>query len=347
MKSPYSNMSNRQSWRTGVAEQHPFTVQDLYYRKFNISATAKIATAGSCFAQHIGGHLRNSGYNVMDVEPAPKFMTDETARQYGYRIYSARYGNIYLVAQLLQLAKEAFGIEQPKDTIWQKNGRFYDALRPSVEPSGLNSREEVQAHRTQHLEAVRSMFENMNLFIFTMGLTEGWIHTESKTVFPTAPGTIAGSYNENIYSFKNYRSSEIVSDFLEFREIIKSHNKNVNFLLTVSPVPLTATASVHHVLSATTYSKSVLRGAAGELCEDYDDIDYFPSYEMIASPFSRGFFYSPNLRSVEPQGVLSVMRVFFDQHPKLKSDTTKGKNAKPIGAAEIVCEEVMLEAFLK
>ena len=43
-------------------------------------------------------------------------------------------------------------------------------------------------------------------------------------------------------------------------------------IISVSPVPLIATATNQHALVANTYSKSVLRAAAGELCSIYDAI---------------------------------------------------------------------------
>lgn len=342
-RSPYDNLPPAQFWRTGVSEQHPFTIQGLYTKRFPITAGMKIATAGSCFAQHIGGHLRAAGYDVMDVEPAPATMSDDLARSFGWRIFSARYGNIYLAEQLLQIAQEAYGLVTPAEPVWEKNGRFYDAMRPSVEPEGLSSAAEVMAQRAEHLAAVRTMFETMDLFIFTFGLTEGWVHRESGTVYPTAPGTIAGTYDPDVYVFKNYRAAEVRKAFLAFRALIREKNPGVKFLITVSPVPLTATATKNHVLAATTYSKSVLRAVAGELSENRD-IDYFPSYELIAAPFSRGFFYSPNLRTVETQGVHSVMRVFFDQH-RLPKKAPAAKKTRPPAKDEIVCEEAMLEAF--
>ena len=345
LNSPYQNLPPERFWRRGVAEQHPTSIKGLYRKKFSISPSTPIATAGSCFAQHIGGRLKAAGYNVMDVEPAPEALSDAAARKYGWRIYSARYGNVYLAAQLLQLAQEAYGLLEPADAVWEKDGRFYDALRPSVEPEGLSCPEEVRAHRAEHLAAVRGMLERMGLMIFTFGLTEGWRHARSGTVYPTAPGTIAGSYDETVHEFHNYRTGEIRDHFLAFRDLVRKRNPNVRFLLTVSPVPLTATAADHHVLVATTYSKSVLRAVTGELSE-LPDIDYFPSYELIASPFSRAAFYSPNLRSVEEAGVDAVMRVFFDQHRPYRK-AAKAEGSKPPTPEDLVCEEVMLEHFGK
>lgn len=348
MKSPYVDLPAERYWKTGVSEQHPFSVQNLYKRKFKINPDAKIATAGSCFAQHIGGHLRAAGYTVLDVEPAPKGMSPPTAKKYGWQIYSARYGNIYLAEQLWQIAQEAYGLFKPSEAIWQKDGKYFDAMRPSVEPHGLSSIEEVELHRAEHLAAVRTLLETMDVFIFTFGLTEGWTHAASGTCFPTAPGTIAGTYDPEVFKFKNFRASEVKTAFEKFRDLVHTRNPAAKFIVTVSPVPLTATATESHVLAATTYSKSVLRSVAGELAEDYADVDYFPSYELIASPFSKGFFYSPNLRTVEDQGVLSVMRVFFAEHPKLAKRQVKAKTAErpaPPSKEDVVCEEAMLEAF--
>ncbi|MDR6757855.1 hypothetical protein J2Y48_003152 [Mycoplana sp. BE70] len=342
MKSPYQSLPPERFWKTGVSEQHPFSIIDLYKRKFRILPTDKIATAGSCFAQHIGGHLRAAGYNVIDAEPAPNGITDAAARKFGWRTYSARYGNIYYAQQLLQLVEEAYGLFTPSEPVWEKQGRYYDAFRPSVEPCGLSSPAEVKAHREEHLAAVREVVETANIFVFTFGLTEGWIHRESGTCYPTAPGTITGTYDPKVYEFKNYRTSEIRASFEKFRSLVLERNVTAKFIVTVSPVALIATASESHVLSATTYSKSVLRAVAGELAEDYADIDYFPSYELIATPFSKGFFYSSNLRTVEDQGVRSVMRVFFSQHPAIKKKPSK---EKVLSKDDIVCEEAMLETF--
>jgi hypothetical protein len=352
MESPYAGLSPRAFWRTGVSEQNPLTITDLYRRKFKIDFGDRIVTAGSCFAQHIANKFVANGYQVVNAEPAPAGLDPVIARQFGYGVYSARYGNIYTARQLLQLARESLGLAKPTNIAWEKEGRYYDALRPSVEPEGLESAEEVLAHRSGHLAAVRRMLRNMNLFVFTFGLTEAWIDKRDGTVFPTAPGTIAGTFDPEIYEFRNFTFGEVMDDFLRFRRLVRKRNQNCKFLLTVSPVPLTATAGNEHVLAATVYSKSVLRAVAGELAQLNEDIDYFPSYEIVASHFSRGFFFESNLRSVHPAGVENVMRIFFDAHgvtQKRRPNTPKRANKAPPPASQedVICEEVLMEAFNK
>jgi hypothetical protein len=320
-KSPYLDLPSRSYWRTGVAERHPLTPGDIYTKKYTIGEDDLIATAGSCFAQHIARHLRSHRFKVLDEEPTPQGLAPEVARSFGFGLYSARYGNIYTARQLVQLVEEALGLWQPTMAVWEKDGRHFDALRPSVEPDGLESAEEVWLHRKQHLAAVREVLRKATVFVFTLGLTEAWVHKESGTVYPTAPGTIAGSYDPEIFAFKNFTFDEIMADVLKFREHLRGQNPEARLLLTVSPVPLTATASDQHVLVATTYSKSVLRAVAGQLAAEYPDIDYFPSYEIIAGPPSRGFFYESNLRSVANEGVEVVMKAFFAEHALPKQAT--------------------------
>ena len=62
------------------------------------------------------------------------------------------------------------------------------------------------------------------------------------------------------------------------------HPDPLRVVLTVSPVPLTATASDRHVLVANTYSKAVLRAVAEELYLESPYIDYVPSFELVTNP---------------------------------------------------------------
>jgi hypothetical protein len=362
MKSPYSDLPSRNFWRSGVSEAHPLTVENLYQKKFDIGETDKIATAGSCFAQHVSNYLQKNGFSVLDVEPPPTILSETVARSFGYKIYSARYGNIYTVRQLLQLAQDAESGTVREADVWAKSGRYYDALRPNIEESGFDSIEEALALRKQHLAKVKELFEQMDVFIFTLGLTEAWTEKATGRVYPTAPGTIAGEYDPERFELRNFGFGEIHEDFAAFLEIVRAWNPKFKVILTVSPVPLTATATADHVLVATTYSKSVLRSVAGALAQEHDFVDYFPSYEMIASPWSKGFFYEANMRSVNRGGVEAVMRIFFREHSAhgKSGDKVVGREERLAKRQEriqarrqkarqsdedAVCEDLLLEAF--
>lgn len=312
-RSPYQGLEARAFWRSGMAEA-AYPPPDLYRPRWALTKTDRIVTAGSCFAQHVGRALRKNGFNVLDAEPRPAQITAEDGPSHGYDMYSARYGNLYTTRQLRQLIEEAWGKAPAFDAIWEKDGRFYDALRPNIEPGGFESVEAVRAEREKHLAKVREVFAQADVFIFTLGLTEAWVHKPSGQVYATAPGTIAGSFDPEIHAFANFRVAEVKADLEAALARLKALNPALRVLLTVSPVPLTATASDAHVLSATTLSKSVLRAVAGEMQADWPEVDYFPSYELVTSAKAGAAWFEPNLRSVREASVAQVMAVFTRAH---------------------------------
>jgi len=357
MESPYRDLPPGAFWRSGVADRKPSDFADFYRPKFPINGRMKIATAGSCFAQHVGRALRQSGFNVIDAERAPALVPDAVKQRYGFGLYSARYGNIYTIRQLLQLWREATGRADPAVPVWQRDDRFFDAQRPGLEPNGFDSASDVLAHRSLHLAAVRKAFLLADVIVFTFGLTETWLHTDSGTVYPTCPGTIAGEYDPKIYSFHNCSYKEIYKNFGRFRDLMMDNNPAVKFIVTVSPVPLTATASGHHVEVATSYSKAVLRAVCGQLVGEFDNVDYFPSYEIITSQKNAARFYSDSLRVVTAEGVAAAMGAFmaahamqhqspvpFDSPVPVVSDNQRIPDDPDFG---IVCEEALLEVFRK
>ena len=120
-----------------------------------------------------------------------------------------------------------------------------------MEPGGLASPDEVAAHRRSHLARVRQMFEQVDVFVFTFGLTEAWIDTRAARTLPTCPGTVAGRFDPAIHAFHNFTAAEVLADYRVFKAALARVNPGVRHLLTVSPVPLTATAAGQHVLLAT------------------------------------------------------------------------------------------------
>lgn len=350
MKTPYSSLPERQFWKLAVPDRIDL-LKDIYRKKFSIT-NQKIATAGDCFAQEIHKALKKHGYYLLDKEPSPNTIQirGKFENSFGYGLYSARHGNIYSARQLLQLSKEAFGISIPQshDYIWEKDGRYFDALRPSVEPGGLTTKEEVIRQRCDHVKRFRRVLEDSEIFVFTMGLTESWVHSETGMVFPTAPGVIAGKYDPTIYEFKNFKFMEIYNDFLEFRDLVKLYNPNIKFILTISPVPLTATASGKHVLDATIHSKSIVRAVAGQLYEEYSDIDYFPSYEILTTPFLGNSMFMPNKRNITSAGIAKTMNIFFkedDSHIDVEQNIEMLTPEATDCSSSTICDDALLEAF--
>lgn len=355
MPHPYSDLAAERFWRTGVADLEPLAISKLWTPKFRIRPRSKIVTAGSCFAQHFSRALVARGYAWQDYEAGPIGLDPEVAKAFNYGVFSFRTGNIYTPKMLRQWLSWAFGDLPEPDEIWQDGARFFDPYRPAIEPNGFASADEVFASRAVTLAAIRAAVRQSNVFVFTMGLTESWANAHTGVEYAVCPGTIAGHFDANQDIFVNHRYGDLLADLQAAVAILRRENPQIAILLTVSPVPLTATAAQAHVLLATSHSKSLLRAVASEACDWGDYIDYFPSYEIITSPAYRGMFFAPNLRSVLPQGVDHVMDSFFrDQAARFArdaSDVDPPPAPKPVpeepedDAAELACEEAILNAF--
>ncbi|GGH59963.1 GSCFA family protein [Frigidibacter albus] len=349
MSHPYSDLPPEAFWRSGVAEVDAGALTSLYVPKVRIGLQTRIATAGSCFAQHIGRALRGAGVAVLDAEPAPLTLPEATARAFGYGLFSGRYGNIHTVRQLVQLLRDVQSGDVSEAFVWEKDGRFYDALRPGVEPLGMDSPEEVLFLRRAHLAALGRMLAEAEVFVFTLGLTEAWIDEPTGRVFQTCPGVIAGQFDPTRHVFHTFTLPELRADLELAFGLLRSFRKRMRMILTVSPVPLTATAGGGHVLAATMHSKALLRVAAGEFADAHRGVDYFPSYEIVTNPAARGRFFEPNQRSVTAEAVQMVMGTFLAAQGLADVAAPSPTSADPGEDPEdgVVCEDLLLGAFAR
>lgn len=346
---PYRGLPPQAYWRRSVTEPSPDEIDPVQDLGFRLSPTDAIATAGSCFAQHIARYLQASGCRYYVAEQAPYLLDAETAAQFQYGTFSGRFGNIYTTRQLWQLFQRAYGEFIPIDEYWLQGDRFVDPYRPSVEPDGFRSLEELRRDRAYHLSCVRTMFEQAACFVFTLGLTEGWENVHDGAVYPVCPGCGHGEFDPASHRFVNFGVDEVRADLEAFVTALRRVNPQVRIILTVSPVPLIATMGGRHVLSATTYSKSVLRVAAEHVASRFERVGYFPSYEIITSAASRGRYYAEDLRSVTEEGVSHVMRCFFRHVMEGVGIAAPGAARAPVArrslsaqVADVVCDEERL-----
>lgn len=347
-RNPYSGLGDAHFWRRAVSRVERHLLDPVLSTGFRIAREDRVATAGSCFAQHISRRLGRAGFNYQVVETGEGLPEAERkARNYG--VFSARYGNIYNTRQLLQLFRRAHGGFTPADDHWLRpDGRHADPFRPNIEPGGFASLDDLRADRERHLEAVRRMFASADVFVFTLGLTEGWRSRRDGAAYPLAPGVVAGEYSEARHEFVNAGVAETVADLGEFLAALRDVNPRVRVLLTVSPVPLIATHENRHVLVSTTYSKSVLRVAAEEIVRTHEGVDYFPSYEIITGSFNFGTYYEADAREVAEPGVAHAMRCFMANYlePAAAGDAGPPANLHPAESAnpqassgDVVCDE--------
>jgi hypothetical protein len=345
---PYRGLPADQFWSTAIKPVPAEALDPVRDAKFTFSPKDPVAAAGSCFAQHIARHLQAAGYNYLQTEQP--LTADEP-------VFSARFGNLYTVRQLRQLLLAAYGLHRPTDTVWKRrDGRFIDPLRPQLFPAGFATAADVTSARRLHLQAVRRVFQECRIFVFTLGLTEAWLAPDG-TALPVPPGVL-GAESAGEATFHNFTVAEMRADMDAFLGDLFAVNPKVHVILTVSPVPLVATYENRHVLVSNTYSKAALRVVAEETANAHPEVAYFPSYEIITAPQVAGRYFEPDLRSVRPEGVEHVMRIFAAHmmsdkatpepaEPTARDEVivpTEEARARYAAMAEVLCDEELLDA---
>lgn len=358
---PYKSLPATSYWRRSISTVSPDEIDPVLNPKFTIRANEKVSTAGSCFAQNIARYLARSGFGYFVTEPGHAILHEQTRKTFNYGTFSARYGNIYTTRQLLQTFERAYGQRVPVDDIWidPETGTCHDPFRPFIQPEGFANRAAFDADRKAHFHAIRRIVEDSDVFVFTLGLTEAWENAGDGTVYAICPGCGAGTHDPERHKFRNFNVAEAAADLLAAITFLRARNPAIRILLTVSPVPLIATFERQHVLTATTYSKSVLRVVAQMASDAHDFVDYFPSYEIITAGFSRGSYFGEDLRDVEEIGVAHAMRSFFGNYLTPPPDLPAPARQPPVPGAraagpaaaksasqefnDLICDEERLE----
>jgi len=357
---PYLAQTDKAFWSRCVSRN--FNADSLWGDNSKSSLFQKddlIVSAGSCFASNLIPWIEKEGLEYLRTEELPSQFKD-LPENLGYRNFSAAYGNIYTARHLRQLYEQALGVRVPAEDRWHIDGMVIDPFRPGL-AYPAESDAEFDLLKASHLKAVLAAFHNATVFVFTLGLTEAWQSKVDGSVFPACPGTISGIFDEKKHEFKNFSVEEITEDLTKFIELLRESNPKVRFIITVSPVPLVATATQSHVLLASTYSKSVLRVVAEQVSSQLKDVSYFPAFEIITGPQAPFEYFESDRRNVSEIGVAEVMNSLLQGLTASKSKVidppaetkqmTKSRAGKLISEisrriARAECDEAMMDKNL-
>ncbi|GJD30649.1 hypothetical protein PMNALOAF_1899 [Methylobacterium adhaesivum] len=345
MTHPYTALPDRAFWSRAFAERAPRDLVDPRTGPL-VPDGAAIVSVGSCFAANLVPFLERAGLCYLRTEPLADWLRI-APEALGYGRYSAAYGNVYTARQLLQLLRRACGTFAPAEDRWPEADRVVDPYRPGLRYAARTDTE-FTALTTQHLRLTRDAFAQAGVVIVTLGLTEAWTGLDG-AVFPACPGTVAGRFDPERHRFVDFSCAEVTADLAAFVTELRALNPGARVILTVSPVPLVATAGGRHVLEATAHAKAVLRVAAGEVARALPEVIYFPAYEIVTGPQAPDSYFAPDRRSVGPEGIRAVMRTFLAACGRDLAEDIDAPPPEPMPAAarlshaiaQAECEEEM------
>eukprot|EP00913_Durusdinium_trenchii_P021379 g20092.t1 len=216
-----------------------------------VTKETPIVAFGSCFAANISNYLHERGYTVL------------TKRD--NRAYVTRMGDgIVNTFAILQQFEWAWLNKTPAADLWHG----YKA-------------EEFGYEEAVRLET-KALFDEAELFIITLGLSEIWYDEVTQEVFWRA--VPAANYDANRHKFRVATQAETLENLNKIRALIREHRPEAHVLFSVSPIPLTASFRPISCISADSASKAILRAAIDEfmrLHADDDRVHYVPTFEAV------------------------------------------------------------------
>lgn len=276
---------------------------------WKINHRTPIASIGSCFAREIRDVLLAKGFSYITEEaghPASKHASAAWERTY----------NTFCLRQILEYTFEDWS---PALRWWQSpvSGKVQDPYRRIIL---YDSVAEAEADFENHRRCSRRVFEQAELLIVTLGMTEVWEDWEDGSVIclPAGPYVNEGG-DMSRYRFRVSSFMENLVNLERIRSLMAVHNPRCRLMITLSPVHLWATFRRDvDVISASCSSKATLRAAADEFTARHQNVTYFPAFEMatIFRPILGEPFFAQGRENfhINQETMAFVMEQFFKQY---------------------------------
>lgn len=244
-----------------------------------ITPKTNIVAFGSCFAANISKYLMAHGYNVTSAK-------DDVA-------YISRMGDGIVTT---------FAIRQQFEWAWSERA-------PEIELWHTKDATQMGYDESVRLRT-RALFDEADVFIITLGLSEIWYDEPTGEVFWRA--VPADRHDPSRHKFRVSTVSENLANLCAIYDLIRKHRPDATIVMTLSPIPLTATFRPIPCVAANSVSKAILRAALDEFyrarCEADPALFYFPSYEVVTTAFNHAF--TADRRHVYGHVLQFNMRIF-------------------------------------
>lgn len=254
---------------------------------------------GSCFSENIGRKLSENKFDSL----------------------SNPYGVIYNPASIFRLMEEAL-LEKPvNEGLILKNQGVYRHYNFHSDISSLDKEDLLtqigEANKYGKIYLLQSKW-----ILITLGTSVVYYHKKLKEIVSNCHKVPAKEFDK-----KRLNPGEIIESFDRFYQTLGSLNKDFNIILTVSPV-----RHIRDSFETNSISKSILRYACGVLSESYDNVQYFPSFEIMMDDLRDYRFYDtdmlhPNNSAIEYIWELFQQSYFSDDTRQFINEWGKIRNA--------------------
>lgn len=255
-------------------------IEIFHKPKFELGRSPKFFCIGSCFAREIESALVLNNLSVLStqIEPERWGLLPEDFPNHNYPPVGilTKFNTFSMLDDLQRVLKNAY---RDMSDFVELDGAFWDASLHNMPPSSLDKALAVRAM----VDAVNDGARSSEVFIITLGLTEMWWDMQRNRALNDAPRDPRLMGEMRRFKFVNAGFDEVKRNIQQIVDLLFKISPTCKIILSVSPVPLHRTFSDKDIIVANCYSKSTLRAAAQEISDSNDNIDYFPSYEIVMS----------------------------------------------------------------
>ena len=296
---------------------------------FSFSKSDRILTIGSCFAREMEHRLSSLGFDLpmKQVALPPEERSTKTANDILIKF------TVQSIENELAWAAGQPPPEPEKLFLQVGEGLWHDPqLVNNVHPASLDRLKERRA-MVQHAFA---QAPGCKVVIITLGLAEAWFDHETSLYLNAAPPTPAVKRHPGRFSLDVLSYDEIMSSLERIHQLLSRFgHPDFRMLITVSPVPFKATFTGEDAISANSYSKAVQRAACGEFVARHDNVDYFPSYEIVSMSDRETVYERDNVHVSNSAVAFIVDQVLTHyttdvdfKHAKVGTPKTRRENAQ-------------------
>ena len=236
------------------------TKVDIPKYSFNIELSDRLMFIGSCFTENIGKKFENHFFNIL-INP-----------------FGVTYNPIS-IAEILHIIIDLKKFDE--NDIFFNNNLYHSFLHhSSFSGSNIND----------VLEKINSNIKNSHNFLKSADYV---FVTFGTSIVYTKEDKIVNNCHKlpsNVFLQKKVTIDDIFDKYENLINILKKFNSKIKIILTVSPVRHLKNGAIENLVS-----KSILLLASYKLCENFEDVFYFPSYEIVMDELRDYRFYAADM----------------------------------------------------
>jgi GSCFA family len=228
--------------------------------KEKISLSSEVFTIGSCFSEVIGNQMLE---NKITVSANP-------------------FGTLFNPISIFKILSPNYTHADERLFVQSQARWFHHDFHSKFSAS---TQSELRQELNSTIQSEQSKIKNTDFLIITFGTAFIYQLKESPVYVANCHKMPSALFEKSLLSVK-----DICKKFALLHQELQAKNPNLKIILTVSPVRHTREGMPENQVS-----KSILRAACHYLVSDFENVSYFPSYEIMLDDLRDYRFYKPDM----------------------------------------------------